>query len=102
MGSRLVIRESNSFRNLRIAETIGATDEGPNGQIVVWRGGNGTASRPSSGKEAAGYGPGLMLSPISRSKSISEGLPSPFKILCRIFSSHVVPSLQGEHFPQDS
>ena len=37
-----------------MAETIGATDEGPNGQIVVWLGGNGTASRPSSENAAAG------------------------------------------------
>jgi len=81
---------------------IGATEEGPSGQIVVWRGGKGTASSPASGWEATGYGPGEMLSAISRRRSRSLGRPCPSMIRRRIFSSQVVPSRQGEHFPQDS
>ena len=51
---RLVILASYSWRKRRIVETIGATDEGPSGQIVVCFGGKGTASRPSSGWAATG------------------------------------------------
>ena len=45
---------SNSWRKRRMADVIGATDDGPSGQIVVWRGGNGTASRPSASWDATG------------------------------------------------
>ncbi len=48
------ILASNSCRNRRIAEVIGATDDGPSGQIVVCFGGNGTAVRPASGWAATG------------------------------------------------
>ena len=37
-----------------MAEVMGATEEGPSGQMVVCFGGNGTAVRPSDSKAAVG------------------------------------------------
>ena len=37
-----------------MVDTMGATDEGPSGQMVVWRGGKGTTSRPSAVWAATG------------------------------------------------
>jgi hypothetical protein len=58
MASRLVILASYSWRNRRIVEVMGATDDGPSGQMVVCFGGNGTASRPWTGRLRPGTGLG--------------------------------------------
>src|SRR5687767_911629 len=82
----------NSSRNIPSAETMGGGIDGPSGQIVVMAGGH-----------LDGHcTPGEMLSHTSISRSRSSGRPAPFSMRYMIFSSQLLPSRHGVHWPHDS